>query len=126
MTMNSRLMRPRASGVAYHPEAKAWRTAALANGGTVSASTMQAVSDFCAAIDAAGIRSSFLRLNLVCGGNLAAARTPLYRGASATGTQYGATAHLILGRRLQTIFLFPLHPMGKVQQFSEPLNFLRI
>jgi len=97
MTMNSRLMRPRASGVAYHPEAKAWRTAALANGGTVSASTMQAVSDFCAAIDAAGIRSSFLRLNLVCGGNLAAARTPLYRGASATGTQYGAAIDTNVG-----------------------------
>jgi len=97
MTMNPRLMRPRASGVAYHPEAKAWRTAALANGGTVSASTMQAVSDFCAAIDAAGVRSSFLRMNLVCGGNLAAARTPLYRGASATGTQYGAAIDTNVG-----------------------------
>jgi hypothetical protein len=52
---------------------------------------MQAVSDFCTAIDAAGIRSKFLRLSLLCGGNLAAARTPLYRGASPTGTQYGAT-----------------------------------
>jgi hypothetical protein len=58
---------------------------------------MQAVSDFCAAIDAAGVRSSFLRLNLVCGGNLAAARTPLYRGASQTGTQYGATIDTNVG-----------------------------
>ena len=78
MAMNQRLMRPIASGPTYHQEAMAWRTAALANGGTgITASTMQAVSDFCTAIDAAGIRSAFLRLSLVCGGNLAAARTPL-------------------------------------------------
>jgi hypothetical protein len=96
MPMNNRTMRPKAA-VTYHAEALAWRTAALANGGTVSASTMQAVSDFCAAIDAAGVRSSFLRLNLVCGGNLAAARTPLYRGASATGTQYGAAIDTNVG-----------------------------
>jgi hypothetical protein len=90
MAMNQRLMRPIASGPTYHQEAMAWRTAALANGGTgITASTMQAVSDFCTAIDAAGIRSAFLRLSLVCGGNLAAARTPLYRGASPGGTQYG-------------------------------------
>jgi hypothetical protein len=96
MPMNNRTMRPKAAPT-YHAEALAWRTAALANGGTVSASTMQAVSDFCTAIDAADIRSSFLRLNLVCGGNLAAARTPLYRGASATGTQYGATIDTNVG-----------------------------
>jgi len=97
MAMSPRLMRPIATGASYHPEALAWQTAALANGGTVTASTMQAVSDFCAAIDAADIRSSFLRMNLVCGGNLAAARTPLYRGASATGTQYGATIDANVG-----------------------------
>jgi hypothetical protein len=82
-------MRPIATGVVYNPEAIAWQTAVIANGGTVSPSTLQAVSTFCDAIDAAGIRSKFLRLNLVCGGNLAAARTPLYRGASSGGTQYG-------------------------------------
>jgi len=98
MAMNQRLMRPIASGPTYHQEALAWRTAALANGGTgITASTMQAVSDFCDAIDAAGIRSKFLRLSLVCGGNLAAARTPLYRGASASGTQYGQAIDLNVG-----------------------------
>lgn len=86
--MNPRLMRP--ISVAYHPEALAWKTAAVANGGTVSTSTLAAVSTFCDAIDAAGIRDRFLRLNLVCGSNLAAARTPLYRGASSGGTQYGS------------------------------------
>lgn len=92
MPMNARLLRPIASGV--HPEANAWRTAVVANGGSVSASTMKAVSAFCAAIDTAGIRNKFLRLNLFCGNSdasLNAVRTPLYRGQSRTGTQLGNT-----------------------------------
>jgi hypothetical protein len=97
MAMSPRLMRPVASGPTYHPEALAWRTAALANGGTVSTATIQAVSDFCTAIDAAGIRSNFLRLSLMCGGNLAAARTPLYRASSPSGTQYGAAIDANVG-----------------------------
>lgn len=95
MPMNNRTMRPKkaaAAVVTYNAEALAWKTAAEANGGTVTTSTLAAVSTFCNAIDAAGIRDRFLRLNLVCGGNLAAARTPLYRGASLTGTQYGSAA----------------------------------
>lgn len=87
--MSPRLLRPRASGV--HPEANAWRTAVVANGGSVSASTMKNVSKFCADIDAAGIRDKFYRLNLFCGTGLNAALVPLYRGTSRTGTQYGNT-----------------------------------
>lgn len=90
MPMSPRLLRPIASGV--HPEAAAWRSAVVANGGSVSASTMKAVSTFCAAIDAAGIRDRFYRLNLFCGNSdasLIAPRVPLYRGPSRTGTQYG-------------------------------------
>jgi hypothetical protein len=98
MVMSPRLMKPVASGPTYHPESLTWRTAALANGGTgITASTMQAVSDFCTAIDAAGIRSNFLRLSLMCGGNLAAARTPLYRASSPSGTQYGAAIDANVG-----------------------------
>ena len=93
MAMNSKTMRTRT----FHPEATAWRNAVIANSGTVSATTMRAVSNFCTAINAAGIRSKFLRLNLVCGNNLAAARVPLYRGASATGTQYGSAADTNIG-----------------------------
>ena len=93
MAMNNKTMRPRT----FHPEATAWRSAVIANSGTVSATTMRAVSNFCTAINAAGIRSKFLRLNLVCGNNLAAARVPLYRGASATGTQYGSSADTNIG-----------------------------
>ena len=93
MAMSNKTMRPRT----FHPEATAWRKAVIANSGTVSATTMRAVSNFCTAINAAGIRSKFLRLNLVCGNNLAAARTPLYRGASATGTQYGSAADTNIG-----------------------------
>jgi hypothetical protein len=50
---------------------------------------MKAVSTFCAAIDAAGIRDRFYRLNLFAGTGLNAALVPLYRGPSRTGTQYG-------------------------------------
>lgn len=87
MPMNARLLRPLASGV--HPEAAAWRSAVVANGGSVSASTMKAVSKFCADIDKAGLRDRFYRLNLFCGSNLNAVLVPLYRGPSRTGTQYG-------------------------------------
>jgi hypothetical protein len=63
----------------------------VANGGSVSASTMKAVSKFCADIDAAGIRDRFYRVSLMAGSNLNAALVPLYRGQSRTGTQYGNT-----------------------------------
>jgi hypothetical protein len=87
MPMNPRLLRPIASGV--HPEANAWRTAVVANGGSVSASTMKAVSKFCGDIDKAGLRDRFFRLSLLCGDNLTAARVPLYRSTSFGGTALG-------------------------------------
>jgi len=90
MPMSPRLLRPIST---THPDAQAWRNAVIANGGTVSGSTLNAVSKFCRSIDAAGIRDRFYRLNLFCGtadGSLNAVRTPLYRGASRTGTQYGS------------------------------------
>jgi hypothetical protein len=90
--MSPRLLRPVAS--AFHPEAQVWRNSVIAEGGTVSGSTLKAVSDFCKSIDQAGIRSKFRRLNLFCGdsdASLIAARVPLYRGESRTGTQYGNT-----------------------------------
>ena len=87
MAMNQKLLRPKASGV--HPEAAAWRTAVVANGGSVSSTTLAAVNVFCKAVDSAGLRSVFYRLNLFCGGNLSSALVPLYRGPAKTGTQYG-------------------------------------
>ena len=79
---------PMPDGVA-HPEAAAWRTAAIANGGTVSPSTINAVSNFCQSIAENGLRDRFYRLNLFCGGNLSSAIVPLYSGPSPNGTQYG-------------------------------------
>ena len=87
MPMSSRLLRPRASGV--HPEAASWRTRVVANGGSVSATTMQAVDRFCRSIDSAGIRDRFYRMGIFAGSNLNAALVPLYRGPSLGGTQYG-------------------------------------
>lgn len=89
MGMSPRLLRPRATG--FHPEAQAWRNAVIANGGTVSGSTLTAVNNFCRSIDAAGIRDRFVRLNLFCGSGLSAALVPLYRGQSRTGTKFGGT-----------------------------------
>lgn len=89
MPMNARLLRPIASGV--HPEAAAWKSAVVANGGSVSSTTLKAVAVFCKAIDDAGIRDRFYRLNLFAGTGLNAALVPLYRGPSRTGTQYGNT-----------------------------------
>ena len=89
MPMSPRLLRPRASGV--HPEAASWRTRVVANGGTVSGSTLIAVNNFCRSIDAAGVRGRFMRLNLLCGTGLSAALVPLYRGPSPGGSQFGNT-----------------------------------
>lgn len=89
MPMSPRLLRPVTSG--FHPEAQVWRNAVIANGGSVSAATVKAVSDFCKSIDQAGIRSKFYRLNLFAGTGLNACLVPLYRGPSRTGTQYGNT-----------------------------------
>jgi hypothetical protein len=91
MPMNPRLLRPRST---VHPEAADWARRVRANGGSVSGSTLNAVSRFCASIAAAGIRDRFYRLNLFCGtadASLIAVRTPLYRGQSLGGTQFGNT-----------------------------------
>lgn len=78
----------------WHPDAENWMVRVRQNGGQVSAPTMRAVSRFCATIESAGIRGRFYRLNLFCGASdasLNAVRTPLYRGPSLSGTQFGNT-----------------------------------
>ena len=87
MPMSPRLLRPRASGV--HPEAASWRTRVVANGGSVSATTMQAVDRFCRDIDANGLRSLLWRVNPMAGDNLSAALVPLYRANSSSGAVQG-------------------------------------
>ena len=73
-------------------DAQDWLNRVYDNGGTVSATTASAVNTFCNAIDAAGIRDRFYRLNLFCGNSdasLIAVRTPLYRSQVPGGTQHG-------------------------------------
>ncbi len=86
MPMSARLLRPRSTG--FHPEAQVWRNAVIANGGTVSGSTLTAVSNFCRSIDAE------------------ACLVPLYRGASRTATQWGNTtdtnANFVSGDYVET------------------------
>jgi hypothetical protein len=84
--MNPKLLRPRST---IHPEAAAWATRVVANGGSVSGTTLSAVSKFCASIASAGIRDRFYRLGIFAGSNLAASLVPLYRGPSLGGTQFG-------------------------------------
>lgn len=71
-----------------HPEARNWSDRVASNSGTVSSSTLTAVSNFCVAVDAeAGLRAAITRLNLFCGDNLNAALVPLYLAES-----FGAAA----------------------------------
>jgi hypothetical protein len=70
-------------------EAQDWINRVYANGGTVSTSTASAVSTFCDAIEAAGIRDRFYRMGIFAGDNLNAALVPLYRGPTFGGTTYG-------------------------------------
>ena len=94
MSMSPRLLRPRQT---LHPEAASWASRVVANGGTVSGTTLSAVDKFCKAIASAGIRDRFYRLNLFCGGTsgtavgLNSALVPLFRGPSLGGAQYGGT-----------------------------------
>ena len=100
MSMSPRLLRPRST---VHPEAAAWATRVVSNGGSVSGSTLSAVSKFCSAIASAGIRDRFYRLNLFTGGTsgtavgLNSALVPLYRGPSLGGTQYGGATDTNVG-----------------------------
>jgi len=95
MPLSPRTLRPSSSAI--HKEAAAWKTAVVSNGGSVSGSTLKAVSKFCRDIDAAGLRGIFYRLNLFAGTGLNAALVPLYRGPSSSGTQYGNTVDTNVG-----------------------------
>lgn len=79
------------SSANIHKEARDWSNRVITNGGSVSASTLKAVSNFCHGIDGAGLRDRFVRLNLFCGNDLNACVVPLYRSLSFGGTLYGGS-----------------------------------
>lgn len=79
----------RGSAGVWNADAADWIKRVKANSGSVSTATANAVTTFCNAIDAAGIRDKFYRLNLFCGTGLNACLVPLYRGPSLSGTQGG-------------------------------------
>lgn len=103
-----------------HPEAQGWIDRVVANGGTVSGTTLSAVDKFCKSIASAGIRDRFYRLNLFCGNSdasLSAVRTPLYRGRSLGGTQFGdatdANVNFVQGDYAETSGLSTTTGSGK-------------
>lgn len=73
----------------WHPEALDWLRRVSENGGRSSLRHLQAVNNFCIAIDAAGIRSQFMRLSLLAGENLNAALVPLYISTRFNGPRWG-------------------------------------
>lgn len=73
----------------WHPDVLSWTRRASSNGGRFSYPTLLALQTFCESIDAAGLRSRMLRLNLMCGANLNAALVPLYVAGSSTGDTLG-------------------------------------
>lgn len=75
-----------------HPEVVDWHSRVMARGGSCEYRTLKAASNFCAAIDAAGLRNRFARLNLMCGNTdpaLVAVRTPLYLSRTPNGERLG-------------------------------------
>jgi len=72
-----------------HPDAINWLDRVRRNGGSASQQTILAVSQFCEDIEAAGLRRRFLRVNLFCGDQLAAALTPLYLSGSTSPAAIG-------------------------------------
>jgi len=85
MPMNHRLLVPRQT---LHPEALAWRSAAIANGDTgITPAMVNAVSQWFR--DVASIRSKLYRVNLFVGSGLPGVLVPQVRGPVFGGTTYG-------------------------------------
>lgn len=83
------MLSPLIAAPTIHYEALDWASRASANGGTISTNTIRAVSNFCSAVNKAGIRSAMYRVNMFCGGNLSGCLVPLYLGPTFGGTTYG-------------------------------------
>lgn len=81
------IINPYVFGPSHDADALAWAAAVTGAGGTYSAATLTAVSNFCVAAKANGYWSKLTRINLFAGDQLAAALVPLkVGGGSATDT----------------------------------------
>lgn len=76
-----------------------WQARVITNGGTVSAGTLTAVTNFVNQAMAAGYWSKLTRINLICGTGLAAARTPLVVGG---GSAMEALTNIVAGDYVET------------------------
>jgi hypothetical protein len=75
--------------VVYHDDVEDWRDRVDAAGGSVSTATLEALDTFADAIETAGIRDKFYRLNVFAGDDLTTALVPFYVGPVTGGTEYG-------------------------------------
>jgi hypothetical protein len=75
--------------VVYHDDVEDWRDRVDTAGGSVSTSTLEALDAFADAIETAGIRDKFYRLNVFAGDDLTTALVPFYVGPVTGGTEYG-------------------------------------
>lgn len=119
-----------------HAEALDWANRVASNGGTVSNSTLNAVSAFCNNIDSAGLRDRFYRLNLICGNGLSSALVPLYKSYSPSANSIGGSSdtnfNLISSNYIETGSSGGLSASGygtgidttiTSAMFEDPLNF---
>ena len=89
--------------IVSNPDAQDWIDRVYAAGGSVSVSQAAAVNDFANAIDNAGIRDKFYRLNLGAGGTsgtaagLNSSLVPLYLGPTSRGVRFGGTTDTNVG-----------------------------
>ena len=83
-------------------DVQTWVDAVVANGGTVSSMTFDAVTEFVRAVKAAGVWTKINRMNLFCGDQLAAALVPLKRGG---GNVTDTNVNFVAGDYSETIGL---------------------
>lgn len=79
----------------YLPETESFKSRVTINGGTISAATLKAVDEFVK--DVSTIRTKLLRVNLICGNDTAAMKTPLFYNTNGSATPVGYASDYLVG-----------------------------
>lgn len=122
-----------------HPSAANWSTRVVTNGGTLpSNTTLSAASDFCYALDTAGITSQMITVNVFAPDSLIAAITPLIKNAGNdpwTNNNFvsgdlnidglkgnGSNKYLVTGLNPSVVFAGPLSASAGITLYSTYAN----